>query len=154
LAELGTPPAQVQALLALMPGQGWLGAPALRQEPVPSADRGSWSIALAWAIEWQADGQGANGDRGGRLVFWGSRQAASDEALAGDRWANGQLLADMASWGADRAGQVAIPPAQLTAYRAEVDDDGLFWILALTVCLLPCLFIGGGIIAWWERRSD
>jgi hypothetical protein len=141
--------ARAEVLLRLPPSQGWIGDPTPRQEPQEPEAR---PIPLALALE-LAPRDDAVRRQGARLAIWGSRQAASDLVLGEERFANDQLLADMAAWLANRDAGLPIPEADLKAYRVEADENGLRLVMGLLVALIPCLCLGGAILMWLDRRK-
>lgn len=151
LAGQGIAGMTASPLLVLPADEAWMGPVVARQTP-PSTINNESALPLAWAVNYAADEGSASEHSGARVVIWGSRQAASDAILSGDSYANGQLLTDMLSWLANRGAQVPIPPAGLKPFRVDAEASTLNILLGLLVAVIPCLFLGGAMIAWWERR--
>ena len=149
--ELGTQPFLGVPLLGTVGGDAFdkpraaaLEAPAdLAQRP---------PTPLAWAIEYQPANDSVQVNIGGRMVVWGSRQGASDGVLAQANFANDQFLRLAATWAARRSAANDIPDAEIAAFQVEASDTALFWIMAAMLAVMPCLFIGAGMLTWWDRR--
>lgn len=149
--ELGTQPFLGVPLLGTVGGDAFdkpraaaLEAPADLAERPPTP--------LAWAIEYQPASDSVQANVGGRLVVWGSRHGASDGVLAQANFANDQLLRLAATWAARRSAASDIPEAEIAAFQVEASDTALFWIMAVMLALIPCLFFGAGMLTWWDRR--
>ncbi|TVR14303.1 MAG: hypothetical protein EA401_04825 [Planctomycetota bacterium] len=152
LASLATPPFQGEPLLTLPRSESWIDAvQAQQRQPQGLSDRRGHT-ALAWAIDYEVDPRGSNDARGPRMVIWGSRQAASDGILAGDSYANAQLLSDMMHWLSDHDDAVPIPAAELQAFRIDAEESTITFLLALLIAIIPCCCLGVAMITWWERR--
>ncbi|TVR41931.1 MAG: hypothetical protein EA402_12460 [Planctomycetota bacterium] len=152
LRQRGLPPLRAEPLLILPSAQSWVGPLASRQDP-PNLENRQGSIPLAWAITYEPDERSALAGQGARLVVWGSRQAASDTVIAGDAYANAQLISDSLGWLSDRGSRVSIPAASFTPFRVEAEEGTIAILLAILVALIPCCFLGGAMLAYWERRS-
>jgi hypothetical protein len=148
---IGTPPFSSQRLLSTYPGDVW-AAP--RAEPLqpPAQLAAAKPFDVACALTYHAAATSVRQDRHTRLVVWASRQAASDGVLGLGTFANAALLADCCRWLANREAATDIPAAETAAFRVDCSDSALAYLTAILVAIIPCLFIGGAIIAWWERR--
>nr|MBA3936942.1 hypothetical protein [Planctomycetota bacterium] len=148
---IGTPPFTAQRLLSTYPGDVW-AAP--RTDPLqpPAQLATAKPFDLACALSYHAAATSVRQDRHTRLVVWASRQAASDGVLGLGTFANAALLADCCRWLANREAATDIPAAETAAFRVDCSDNALTYLTAILVAIIPCLFIGGAIIAWWERR--
>ena len=149
--QLGTQPFSGQLLLRSAEADAWdkpraapLEAPAdlAQRQPLP----------LAWAVEYQAAADSVQANVGGRLVLWGSRQAACDGVLAQVNFANERFLRQAAAWAARRTAVTDIPEAEVAAFQVTASDNGLFYILALLLAVVPCVCLGAAMLTWWDRR--
>lgn len=150
-AGLGLPAGVPTSLLRTAEGDSWERA---RGEPlaVPKGIEDAASRGLAWSVQYAAAADAASAARSGRLVVWGSRQAASDAILAQGAFANGRLLAASCRWLAGREPPPEVPEAELRAFQIAVSDRGLDILVAALAVLAPVLCLGGAIIAWLEQR--
>lgn len=148
LPAFAAPPAR---LFTTLPGDAWL-TPRQRPPEVPKDLAQRPAIPLAALAEYRPDPRAARQTSGARVVVWGSRAAASNRVLGQEQWANAALTTDLARWLADRGRATAIPVAETASYRIVASDRGLWLVIALVVAILPCLAIGGAILAWLDRR--
>ncbi len=148
---LGTPPFQGATLLRTAPADAWLKS---RAAPfaVPENLENRGFLPLAGAIEYAPATESVRAGVGGRLLVWGSRQAASDGVLGRGVFANEELLRRGVDWLARRTAPTSIPPAELTAFRVDATDQTLWFLFAALVLILPCIFLGGAMLTWWDRR--
>jgi hypothetical protein len=107
---------------------------------------------LAWAISYGAADDAATAGRGGRLVVWGSRQAAADASTGQAAFANGQFIASASRWLAHREAPPDVPQAELRAFQIDLSDRALEILVAVLAILLPVCCIGGALLAWLEQR--
>ena len=148
---LGTPSFQGATLLRTAPADAWLKPRAL-PFAVPEDLEKRGSLPLAGAIEYAPATESVRAGVGGRLVVWGSRQAASDGVLGRGVFANEELLRRSVDWLARRTAATGIPPAELTAFRVDASEQALWMLFAALVLILPCIFLGGAMLTWWDRR--
>lgn len=151
VAEAGTPAFDAVPLMWTIPGDVWERA---RGEPlqVPQGLEQAAPRALAWALTYQPAADAASSARSGRLVVWGSRQAASDAVLGQAAFANGQALAGMGRWLAHREAPPEVPEAELRAFQVGIADGALEILVAVLAVLVPVICIGGALLAWLEQR--
>lgn len=151
LAPLGTPEYTAVPLLWTRPGDVWERT---RGEPlqVPQGLDQAEPRALAWALSYQTAADAASSARNGRLVVWGSRQAASDACIGQAAFANGQALAGMARWLAHREAPPEVPEAELRAFQITIGAGALELLVAILAVLMPVLCIGGAVLAWLDQR--
>ncbi len=151
VAAAGTPPYQPTPLLSTAPGDVWERA---RGEAlaVPQGLEQADARTLAWAVSYQAASDAASAARAGRLVVWGSRQAASDAALGQAAFANGQFLAGACRWLAHREAPPDVPEAELRAFQISLSDRALDILLAVLAILLPVMCIGGALLTWLHGK--
>jgi len=107
---------------------------------------------LAWAISYGAAADAATAGRGGRMVVWGSRQAAADASTGQAAFANGQFIASASRWLAHREAPPDVPQAELRAFQIDLSDRALEILVAVLAILLPVSCIGGALLAWLEQR--
>jgi len=148
-AALGIPPFSADPLLQTAKNDAWLK---LRSDPLTEPEHLGPSIPIAWALTAQPSSDSVRAGQGTRLVLWGSREAASDGVLGQENFANQTWLVDLAKWAARREPVSAIPESETAAFRVDITDRGLFWLMALLIAAVPCSCIGAAILAWWERR--
>ena len=151
LEKNNCPNFEASPLLVLPSSESWVGPLAARQNP-PRTLTDQGQVSIAWAIEYTAASQSTTSSKGARIVVWGSRQAASDGILAGESYANGQVLSDILGWLSNRGEQVRIPKASFTPFRVDAEKSTMNWLLAFLVAVIPCCLLGVAMIAWWERR--
>ncbi len=151
VATAGTPPYEPVPLLSTAPGDVWERA---RGEPlaVPKGLEQADGRAIAWAVDYQPAADAASAARSGRLVIWGSRQAASDASLGQAAFANGQFLAGACRWLAHREAPPDVPEAELRAFQVNLSDRGLDILLAVLAIIMPVLCIGGALLAWLHGK--
>jgi hypothetical protein len=150
-AAVGTTPFTGLDLFGFKPGQAWLVSD-LRQFLEPPANLAAWPpFALAWAVEYARSADSV-GERGGRLLVWGSRQAVADGTLATEGFANETVLTDGCRWLADIGGDNLVPPAATRAFGLRTSRGTFNLLMALYAAVIPCLCIGAAIICWLERR--
>jgi hypothetical protein len=147
--KLGIPPFSADPLLQTAKNDAWLK---LRAEPFTEPQHLGPSIPIAWALTALPGADSVREDQGARLVLWGSRQAACDGILALENFANQTWLVDLAKWASKREPVSAIPESETAAFRVDITDRGLFWLMAVLIAVVPCSCLGAGILAWWERR--
>lgn len=151
VAAAGTPAFAPVPLLWTLPADAWERG---RGEPLqapPGLDKAS-PRAIAWAFSYQPAADAASSARAGRLVAWGSRQAASDASIGQAAFANGQALAGMARWLAHREAPPEVPEAELRAFQVAISDGALELLVACLAVLVPVLCIGGALLAWLDQR--
>lgn len=148
-AKLGIPPFTAEPLLQTAKNDAWLK---LRAEPFTEPEHLGPSIPLAWALSATPGTDSVRETQGARLVLWGSRQAASDGVLGLENFANQTWLVDLAKWASKREPITAIPESETAAFRVDITDRELFWLMAFLIAVVPCSCIGAAILAWWERR--
>jgi hypothetical protein len=151
VAEAGTPAFEAVPLMWTLPGDVWERS---RGEPlqVPQGLEQASPRALAWALSYQSAADAASSARAGRLVVWGSRQAASDSSVGQAAFANGQALAGMCRWLAHRDAPPEVPEAELHAFQVGISDRALEILVAILAVLVPVICIGGALLAWLEQR--
>ena len=149
--SLGTQPFMAEPLLRSMPADAW-AKPRAQALAAPGELEQRPSVPLACAIEFQPDANSVRANVGGRLVVWGSRQAASDAVLAQSNFANEQFLRSATTWLARRTAATDIPEAEITAFQVNASDGGLFAVLALLLAGVPCVCVGVAMLTWWDRR--
>lgn len=151
LAATGDPPYEPALLLMTLPGDVWERS---RGEPlsVPGGLEQAQPRSLAWALTWQPAADAASAARGGRLVVWGSRQAAADTVVGQASFANGQFLAGACRWLAHRDAPPEVPEAELRAFQVTLSDGGLELLVALLAVIVPVLCIGGALLAWMGQK--
>lgn len=150
-AAYPTAPTSAEWLLTTAPGDAWRQrfTPVLAMpEGLDQAD----GHALAWALEYPPHAESARHGVAARMIVWGSRQAASDAVLAQEAFANADLLRGMTAWLARRAAPPDIAHAPRRAFQTDLDDRGLYVLLAGLVVVLPCLMLGAAMLTWWDRR--
>lgn len=148
----GTPLFQARILLGLDGDAAWL-APVGSQQPPTARDGGNrQGHVLAAACDYAPHEMSVRPEQGARILLWGSRDAASDSVLEQRIYANEDLLLDALRWLARRLPLTGIPPADIRAVQVEATDGQMQLVLALLVVVLPCLCLGGAMLAWWERR--
>lgn len=147
----GVPRFSGQPVLMSLPQDAW-------RQPrgsalAPPSDMGQVPPAiLAWAVEYAADAASVRAGLGGRLAVWGSRQAASDGVLQTGTFANDRLLTGLVAWAGRRQPPSEIPPAELAVFRITASETTVALVIGLLVVVLPCLFLGAAMLAWWDRR--
>lgn len=148
LPTFAEPPAR---LLISAPGDSWM---TLRREPpkVPADLDEHPPLPLALATVYAPDTRSARQGEQARIVVWGSRAAISNGVLALEQFANAEAAVAMARWALNRGKANPIPASETAAFRVETTDEGLWIITALLVALVPCLAIGGAMLAWLHRR--
>lgn len=151
VAAAGTPAFTAEPLLWTIPGDAWERA---RGEPLQAPEGLGQAAprALAWALAYQPAADAASSARNGRLVVWGSRQAAGDASVGQAAFANGQALAGMARWLAHREAPPEVPEAELRAFQVAIGDGALELLVAILAVLVPVLCIGGALLAWLDQR--
>ena len=151
LAPAGEPPYQAALLLTTLPGDVWERR---RGEAlaIPGGLDQAQPRALAWALTWQPAADAASSARGGRLVVWGSRQAAADAVVGQASFANGQFLAGACRWLAHRDAPPEVPEAELRAFQITLSDRGLELLVALLAVIVPVLCLGGALLAWFGQK--
>lgn len=149
--SLGTPPFLAEVLLRSVPGDTW-AKPRAQALATPADLAQLPSLPLACAIEYQPAADSVRAHVGGRLVVWGSRQAASDAVLAQTNFANEQFLRLATTWLARRTAATDIPDAEMAAFQINASDNGLFAVLAVLLAIIPCLCLGVAMLTWWDRR--
>jgi hypothetical protein len=138
-------------LMTTYPGDAW---PNGRFEPltVPENLAELGPLPIACAVEWDPKPGSSRADKGGRMIVWGSRQAACDGLIGRNAYGNSTLIAEMCSWLARRDPPPEIPPTETASYRVLVGETALFWLMAALVALIPCSALGIAMLAWWDRR--
>lgn len=149
--SLGTQPFMAEPLLRSIPGDAW-AKPRAQALATPSELDRQPSVPLACAIEYQPAADSVRANVGGRLVVWGSRQAASDAVLVQNNFANEQFLRSATTWLARRTAATDIPEAEIAAFQVNASDGGLFAVLGLLLAAVPCLCLGVAMLTWWDRR--
>ena len=149
--SLGTQPFMAEPLLRSMAADAW-AKPRSQALATPSELGNHPSIPLACAIEYQPAADSVRANVGGRLVVWGSRQAASDAVLAQTNFANEQFLRSATTWLARRTAATDIPEAEVAAFQVNASDGGLFAVLGLLLAAVPCVCLGVAMLTWWDRR--
>ncbi len=151
-AIAGVPPFAVARLAATRPGDAWIQAWNEVLKPQQGQTEGD-AFACAVAVIYQQAQDSAQAARpdGGRLVVVGSRQAASNLVLAQRSFANSQFLSESATWLLRRSGATAIPEAETAAFQVRCTNRGLT-IVGILLVLVPCIFLGVAMLAWWDRR--
>jgi hypothetical protein len=143
--SMGTPLFEPQPLLFTAPGDVWT-----KSRAAPLATPNPRLVALA--LEYQPADSSVRAGMGGRLIVWGSRQAASDAVLSQVQYANARFLVSCSEWLARRTAGSDIPEAEVAAFQVRATDQGLLVVLALLVAVMPCLCIGAAMLTWWDRR--
>jgi hypothetical protein len=149
--SMGTPLFEPQPLLFTAPGDVWTksrAAPLATPKGLAEAD----PRLVALALEYQPADSSVRAGMGGRLIVWGSRQAASDAVLSQVQYANARFLVSCSEWLARRTAGSDIPEAEVAAFQVRATDQGLLVVLALLVAVMPCLCIGAAMLTWWDRR--
>lgn len=149
--SLGTQPFMAEPLLRSMPADAW-AKPRAQALATPGELDQRPSVPLACAIEYQPAADSVRANVGGRLVVWGSRQAASDAVLAQSNFANEQLLRSASTWLARRTAATDIPEAEIASFQVNASDGGLFAVLGLLLAAVPCVCLGVAMLTWWDRR--
>lgn len=134
-----------------VPGDVWT-TPRAEPPRVPAdlAQRGP--IPLAVAATYRPDPRSARQGEQPRIIVWGSRAAVANGVLAREQFANADLAVDCARWLVNRGRANPIPASESAAFTISATDGGLTLITALLVAVLPCLAIGGALLAWLHRR--
>jgi hypothetical protein len=149
--QAGSMPAAILPLLSSLPGDAWMqprGSALVYPKDLPADS----VITLAVAAEYPPSPRSARAGLGGRIVAWGSRQAASDEVLQRAEFANAQAIADLATWAGRRGAAVDIPPAEVMPFQVTATPAMVTIVLALIAIILPCALVGAAILMWWDRR--
>ena len=110
------------------------------------------ALSLAVACIYRSDEGSARHGEQSRIVVWGSRQAITNRILYQTQFANQALAVDMAKWAANRGKANPIPVAEIRAFQVIASERGLYAIMALMVAVVPCLAIGGALLAFLHRR--
>jgi len=144
--------AEHSPLLMLTNQEAWLAPPENKFMPdAPQPDQ-TMALVVAHALALQPHPDSPRIEHGARLVLWGSREAAAARWVGDSRWANEQLLADMAAWAVRREAATPIAEQRLTAFRVETSDGAIDLLMVLLVAVIPAACVGIAIITWWERR--
>lgn len=144
-AEAPTP------LLVTAPHDTWLvGRQEVPKVPGDLAERPS--LPLAVACVYQPDERSARHGEQPRIAVWGSRQAVSNRTLTLSQYANQTFAVDLARWLANRGKSNPIPVAEIRAFQVVASERGLYLIMTLLVAVVPCLAIGGALLAFLHRR--
>ena len=148
---MGTPLFTPTPLLFTAPGDVWTkprAAPLATPKGLAEAD----PRLVALAMEYEPADNSVRAGMGGRLIVWGSRQAACDAVLAQAQYANARFLSSCSEWLARRTAGSDIPEADIAAFQVRATDGGLLLVLGLLVAIMPCLCIGAAMLTWWDRR--
>jgi len=154
LGEAGRLPpfAAAPATLAVgIPGDAWT-TPRAEPPRVPADLDQHGPVPLAIATTYRSDPRSARQGEQARIIVWGSRAAVANGVLAREQFANADLAVDCARWLANRGRANPIPASESAAFTVNASDGGLTLITALLVAVLPCLAIGGAMLAWLHRR--
>lgn len=154
LAAAGRLPAFAQPpqpLFVGAPGDVWT---TLRSDPpkVPADLAQRPPLPLAIAATYRSDPRSARQGEQARIVVWGSRAAIANSVLARDEFANADALVSIARWLANRGAANPIPASESAAFTVTASEGGMTLITALLVAIMPCLAIGGALLAWLHRR--
>jgi len=109
-------------------------------------------LPLAVAATYRSDPRSARQGEQARVVVWGSRAAIANSVLARDEYANADALVAIARWLANRGAANPIPASESAAFTVTASEGGMTLITALLVAIMPCLAIGGALLAWLHRR--
>jgi len=110
------------------------------------------ALPLAVACIYRSDESSARHGEQSRIVVWGSRQAITNRILYQAHYANQALAVDMAKWAANRGKANPIPVAEIRAFQVAASERSLYLIMALMVAVVPCMAIGGALLAFLHRR--
>ncbi|MEK7415610.1 MAG: hypothetical protein AAB263_20075, partial [Planctomycetota bacterium] len=152
VAPAGTPPFTADWLLRTLGGDVWehrRGSPSFE---IPNGLAAADARMLAWSLLYTPAHDAAASGHGGRLVVWGCRQAASDAVVSQAAYANGQLLAAACRWLAGQEPPPDVPEAELRPFQVVASEGTLDFLLTLLVAIVPVLFIGGALVAWFSQR--
>lgn len=150
-AAVGTRPFSGMTIAGSAPGDAWLKPRAAPLED-PTGLENAHPLPLAAALEYAPAADSVRAGIGGRLVVWGSRQAASDGILAQAAFANEALWRQAADWLARRSPPSDIPPAEMAAFQVQTSDSTLTLLTGLLLVVIPCLCLGWAMLMWWDRR--
>ncbi len=140
-----------QPLFVGAPGDVWTTQ---RSEPpkVPADLALHPPLPLAVAATYRSDPRSARQGEQAHIVVWGSRAAIANSVLARDEYANADALVAIARWLANRGAANPIPASESAAFTVTASEGGMTLITALLVAIMPCLAIGGALLAWLHRR--
>ena len=150
-AAIGTRPFGGLTLAGSAPGDAWTkprAAPLQDPEGLEKAP----PLPLAVAVDYAPAVDSVQAGIGGRMVVWGSRQAASDGILAQTAFANEGLWRHAADWLARRSPPSDIPPTEMAAFQVQASDGTLSLLTGLLLILIPCVCLGWAMLMWWDRR--
>lgn len=92
-----------------------------------------------------------NAQTGARLVLMGDFEQAVDNLYT---QGNGLFLANALDWAAKKDKLIDTTPQNTTQRTYQPPSTlGLIGIVVLSLCLIPLLVLGGGIVAWVNRRK-
>ncbi len=149
-AKLGTPPFVMYPLLAIPGSLAWLSPP--NDESTIGNYHKESRFAIAAAAEYAPHPQSVNPEKKARLLVWGSREIASDPQVAQQGLANANALLESIDWLAHQDTTTVIPEANRDLVQVRTTDDDMSLLLILLLIVMPCLFIGGAMLTWWDRR--